>query len=567
MSGAAPSRARAIARAALVAVAVAGSIVAPRAALAAGPSPLADTEVSVTAEPATLQLTPGPATVTVTVDSVRPLSSVVMDFLYDESKLRVTKVELGPAFALGAIQSGAAGVTLEQAITFANVQGKLEGIGVYLLPGMGELPKGRNVLLTISLDALGSGTTQVAISKAKAQDDTATDLTVVGPAGGAKRPDEAAAAGPDPVLVAGLTAGVVLALFLLSLVSGAIPPRRLREPPFVLSLAFGILPVGALVAIVAFIVVNALPALEKPGLNGLLSAKFSSAFSLGGITGDWGLVPSAWGTLLITGLAIVLALPASVAMAIVATEFPAGPLGRVLRPLLGLFAGIPPIVYAVAGAVFVTVFVAPKFAGSLTRTDFRPEAIGVAAAQWPPADVPFSDTAFPWAPNVSGLPNSTLLGGILVALLVIPFMTPLIWDAMRNVPAAAREASFAMGANRWYTVRRVLVPAAMPGIVAAVSLATLKALGDVLIIALAVGWQAERPPQPAWDVLERTASLAATGANLLGNLQAGSGGACDNKGSQCAVGFAAAFVLLVAAGVVVLLTSVLESRLRRRQPA
>jgi phosphate transport system permease protein len=329
-------------------------------------------------------------------------------------------------------------------------------------------------------------------------------------------------------------------------------------------LLLALIPVVLFGALAAMLVINASAAILNPGIPALLSGKFSSQFSLGGITGDWGLLPAVWGTVLITIIAIVIALPVSLAMAVIAAEFPMGPLGRLLRPMLGILAGIPPIVYAVAGAVFVTLVIAPKFAGSPTFDTFDPGLVVADPALWPPADVPWTVTSFPWPPNSGGIPSTTLLGGVLIALLVIPFMAPLIFDSMRNVPRVVREASFALGANRAYTLRRVILPHAMPGIVAAVALATLKALGDVLIIALAVGWQAETIPSPVVDVLERTSNLAVTGANLLGNLQTGAGTYCDPRFPACAVGYSSALVLLVVAGVIVISATLLERRLRRR---
>ncbi|HYO44888.1 MAG TPA: ABC transporter permease subunit [Candidatus Limnocylindrales bacterium] len=561
-------RRQAVWPAALVAVAaLLGMALAPVTTLAADPSPLAENEAELLLEPAIIDLVPGtPVTLTVTVDSVAPVSSVTADVLFDKDKVRVTGIGLGEAFAAGMPLVGQAGQALDAGIAEANRTGNLTAAGAFLLAGMGELPSGRNVAFTLTFDPIAAGQTSIALSKAKVLDATATELSVRGPAGGAK-PVVVEETGPDAALVAAIVGAVIVVLALVAVLSGAIPRRRLLEGPYLASLLLGLLPVAAFLAIVALLVVNAIPALETPGLKALMATKFSSAYSLAGPTGDLGLVPAAWGTILVSVIAICLALPVSIAMAVIASEFPAGPLGRLLRPLLGVLAGVPPIVYAVAGAVFVTLFVAPKFAGSLARTSFDPAAIGVAPDQWPPVDVPFTDTSFPWLADVGGLPNSTLLGAILVALLVIPFMTPLIHDAMRSVPSAAREASFALGASRWYTVRRVLLPHALPGIVAAVSLATLKAFGDVLILALAVGWTAERLPNPLVDVFERTSTLAAEGANLLGNLQAGTGGACEIKGSSCPVGYASALVLLVAAAVIVVVSGAAESRLRARRPS
>jgi len=208
--------------------------------------------------------------------------------------------------------------------------------------------------------------------------------------------------------------------------------------------------------------------------------------------------------------------------------------------------------------VFITAFMIPKFAANSTYAAFDPATIG-AKGTWPPPDVPFNAGSFPW--DLTGLSNSTLLGGMLIALLVIPFMTPLIADAMRDVSSSAREASLALGANRSYTLRKVILPLAMPGIVGAVALGTLKALGDTLIVAFAVGWSADSIPQPLLDVLERTPSLAAQSAGLIGTFET-LNDSC--KPAECAVGYSSALLLLLVAGVVVLFLTYVQARGRRR---
>lgn len=330
----------------------------------------------------------------------------------------------------------------------------------------------------------------------------------------------------------------------------------MRNWPFAVSLALGLIPVALFAGMVTMLVVNSLPALDRPGLNALSADRFTSTFTT--TEGLYGLRPALWGTIMITAIAIGLALPVSLAMAIISSEFPLGPVGRVLRLVVGVLSGIPPIVYAVSGIVFVTQFMIPKFAADSTFGTFDPARLGVAPAQWPPSDVPWNAGAFPW--DLTGVNNSTLLGGALIALLVIPFMTPLIGDAMRNVPSAAKEASFALGANRGYTLRKVILPLAMPGIVASLALGTLKALGDTLIVIFAVGWEANVIPDPVVDVLERTSSLTALGSGLLGGFQRNT--TCGEP--DCSVGYASALVLLVIATLVVLAMTFLQARLRRR---
>jgi ABC-type phosphate transport system permease subunit len=201
----------------------------------------------------------------------------------------------------------------------------------------------------------------------------------------------------------------------------------------------------------------------------------------------------------------------------------------------------------------------PKFAGDMTFATFDPARIGSSAETWPPSDVPFNAGAYPWDP--SGLNNSTVLGGILIALLVIPFMAPLMADAITNVPGSAREASLAVGANRWYTLRRVTLPLALPGIIGALSLGVLKAMGDALIVIFVIGWEANAIPNPFFDALERSAPLTSTSAGLLGGFQ-GNSGVCTAV--ACHVGYFSALVLLAFAVVIVLATTFLQSRLRTR---
>jgi len=157
--------------------------------------------------------------------------------------------------------------------------------------------------------------------------------------------------------------------------------------------------------------------------------------------------------------------------------------------------------------------------------------------------------------------NSTLLGGVLIALFLIPFLTALFVDALADVPRAAREASLALGANRTYTIRRVVLPRAMPALIGASMLGLLKALGDALIVGFAVGWSADQLPNPLFDVLERTTSIAAQSAGLIGSFET-LDASCGPV--ACAVGYSGALLLLLVAGVIVLAVSWLQARSRRR---
>jgi phosphate transport system permease protein len=313
-------------------------------------------------------------------------------------------------------------------------------------------------------------------------------------------------------------------------------------------------------AIVAIVVINSLPAFDNPGLAALFDTRFVGVWSAeGAVAPAWGLLPALFGTVEITAIALLIALPVALALAIVTTEFATAPVGRVLRPLLGLLSGIPPIVYAISMLVFVQAFMIPKFAANATNSTFSAASIGANPATWPPSGVPFNAGSYPW--DLTGDTNSSLLAGILVALLLIPFITPMIADAIRNVPSSAREASLALGANRSYTLRKAILPRAAPAIMSAVMLGTLKAVGDVVIVSIVAGTEADGIPSPLLDIFEHTPGLAAQGANLISPFKTPGAQYSPVSGS---VGFLCALVLLVLAALMILLMGYLRERWHRR---
>ena len=512
----------------------------------------------------------GLVTVALHLNADVDVASVAADLVFDKSVVGITKVEPGPAWSQGGVLiAGAGNGSIFAAIMQANPQGVLAQAGMLL--GAGSVPAGDGVYLIVTLQGLADGTTTLSLANPGITDANGNAVTAT-MTDAQLAVGKGSAAGGFPPLLAGLPA--------LALLAGAVFVVRDRRPaaargrrtatakdlraqrwPYVVGLVLGLVPVGMFAGMLWLLVANALPALDNPGLAAMLSDQFASRYSAGNVAA-YGLLPALWGTFEIAGIALIVALPVSLAMALVSAEFPMGPVGRLLRPLLGIFSGIPPIVYAIAGLGFVTVLMIPKFAANSTFGHFDPVNVGVAAGAWPPTGVPpVGLDSYPW--DAVGGPNSTLLGGLLIALLVIPFLAPLIYDAMQNVPAMVREASFAVGATRSYTLRRVILPIATPGIVAAASLALLKALGDALIVGFAVGFEANHLPSPLFDVFERTPSLAAEGAGLVGNFEAG--GSC--RAVACPTGYASALLLLAISALVVLGTTYLQARLRRRARA
>lgn len=162
-----------------------------------------------------------------------------------------------------------------------------------------------------------------------------------------------------------------------------------------------------------------------------------------------GLWPRVVGTLLVAGLAAVLAIPVGIAAAIYLSEFARPGLRRWLKPSLELLAGIPTVVYALVAVMVV--------GPALQRVV-------------PGLEVP-----------------SALVAALVLALMIVPTVSSLSEDALRAVPRELREAALALGASRLRMLRVVVVPAAAPGIVAAVMLAVSRALGETMIMTLAAG--------------------------------------------------------------------------------
>ena len=298
--------------------------------------------------------------------------------------------------------------------------------------------------------------------------------------------------------------------------------RGIRYWPVILSSAAALVPVAMLLAVIVLIVKGSLLALDYVGFHDMLfTGKFSATFT--NPPYSYGLLGAIWATMILLAVSMLIAIPTSLALAVFATEFPETFWGRRIREALGVLAGIPPVVYGLVAVLFLSrIFAIPDF--------------------------------------------STLTGGILLALLVIPFMAPLVDDALQNAPNELKEASLALGATRWYTLKNATLPAAFPGIVSAVALGSLKAMGDVIIIIFAVGY-VPYLPSPLWDITGRGAPLTSAGAGLAGSFSRGGAPILPESQAwlESSVGYFSALILLAMAIAVLCLLSILQWRSGRLQ--
>jgi phosphate transport system permease protein len=194
------------------------------------------------------------------------------------------------------------------------------------------------------------------------------------------------------------------------------------------------------------------------------------------------------GTLIITVVAMIVAAPVGLASAVFLSEYASPRLRKVVKPILEILAGIPSVVLG----FFALTWISPSVVQAI-----------------------FTDAkAF-----------SLLAAGIGVGILTIPLVASISEDAMRAVPLALREASYGLGARRITTALRVVVPAAISGIVAALILAVSRAIGETMVVAIAAGASGGslftlNPIGPGQTLTGAMASLATGSDNVTGNSSA-----------------------------------------------
>lgn len=172
-----------------------------------------------------------------------------------------------------------------------------------------------------------------------------------------------------------------------------------------------------------------------------------------GAQGDFGLIPLLWGTLMISGIALLVAVPLGLMSAIFMAEYAPGWFRATAKPVLEVLAGIPTIVYG----FFALVTVGPFFheVGQALGMEIRA--------------------------------TSALTAGVVMGIMIVPFMSSLSDDIITQVPRMMRDGSLALGATKSETIRKVVLPAALPGIVGAFLLAASRAIGETMIVVLAAG--------------------------------------------------------------------------------
>ncbi len=198
-----------------------------------------------------------------------------------------------------------------------------------------------------------------------------------------------------------------------------------------------------------------------------------------GSSGAFGVIPLFVGTLLISLIAMIVAVPAGLMSAIYLSEYASSRMRATVKPMLEVLAGIPTVVYGFFAALTVAPFVRDS---------------GV------------------WTFEFLGLPlqvssESALAAGLVMGIMIIPFVSSLSDDVINAVPQSMRDGSLGLGATKSETIKQVVIPAALPGIVGGILLAVSRAIGETMIVVMAAGLAANLTANPLDTVTTVTVQI------------------------------------------------------------
>ena len=200
---------------------------------------------------------------------------------------------------------------------------------------------------------------------------------------------------------------------------------------------------------------HSIPILHKLSLSDLLTTSVWKP-----LKGLFGFYPFIMGTLWVTAISIIIALPLCLLTALYINEYAPARIRKILTPFVNLLSGIPPVIFGVWGVLFIIPLIQDHIA---------------------PHFVAFS-TGY-----------SVLAGGIVLAVMIFPLIVSIITEVLRTIPQDLRDASLSLGATKWETTRKVILRKALPGIIAALVLAISRSFGETIAVLMVCGNNAAVP--------------------------------------------------------------------------
>lgn len=217
---------------------------------------------------------------------------------------------------------------------------------------------------------------------------------------------------------------------------------------------------------------------EFPATDFFFGLTWEPSFSGRGGQSELGFLPLIWGTLFISFIALIVAVPLGLFSAIYLSEYASDRVRAVAKPMLEILAGIPTIVYG----LFALLIVGPMLVSVFGKD-------GLLGLTW-----------------MSG-GTAAITAGSVMGIMLIPFVSSLSDDIINAVPQAMRDGSYGLGATQSETIRQVIIPAALPGIVGAILLAASRAIGETMIVVLGAGAAASLSLNPFEAMTTVTAKI------------------------------------------------------------
>jgi len=248
-----------------------------------------------------------------------------------------------------------------------------------------------------------------------------------------------------------------------------------------------LVPVALIIIVAAALVVRAYPILNSYSLSDLLLGETWRPNN-----GEFGFRPFILGTLWVTTVGVLLSVPPCLLVSIYLAEYAHNRTRTFAKPILDVLAAIPPVVYGVWGLLSIVPFV--------------DDVLAPLSERWLDSVSIFAVTQ----PTGFGI----LAGGIVLAVMIAPLIISVIFEVLSTVPNDLRHASLAVGATKWQTIRTVVLPQVLPGIVAAIVLGASRALGETIAVLMVVG----NVPNIPTSVFDSAYPLPALIANNYGEM-------------------------------------------------
>ncbi len=259
---------------------------------------------------------------------------------------------------------------------------------------------------------------------------------------------------------------------------------RLAERSF---LIVALLPIALVLIMIVALTLRARPIVASRSIGDLLSGETWLP-----LRGQFGFAPFILGTLWVTITTMVIAVPICILCALYLSEYAGPRLRGMMKPLLDILAAIPSVIYGVWGLLAIVPFVQHTAAPVLNQL------LGF---------IPLFRSD-----NPTGY--SVLAAGLVLAVMVIPVIVAVTYEVLQTVPEGLREASLAVGATRWQTIKHAVLPKALPGVGAAVVLGFSRAFGETIAVMMVVGNVAQTPV----SILDPAYPLPALIANNYGEM-------------------------------------------------